>query len=113
MIVSGAIALGGGYAFNLLISPLYALQPPDGTGQGSSVWWLLVPVAGPFVVGAQTTNNNLGFRRVEYVDGAFQLAGAALIAAGYLFPEQTQVKTATATMHPVVSPRFVGMGGTF
>ncbi len=114
LIGGGALALGGAYAFNALMFPIAAIDPPDGTNAGGNPLLMVVPIIGPFVMGAQTTNNNLGFRRVEYIDGSFQALGAAMIAASFIFPEEkVQLKTASATVQPVVAPRFVGMGGTF
>jgi len=111
--ITGAIVLGGAYGFNTVLFPLAAIDPPDGTNAGPSAWWYVVPVVGPFIVGAQTTNNNLGLRRLEYIDGSIQVVGIAMIVASYMYPVKTEIHTASVTYQPIISPRLVGMGGTF
>ncbi len=111
---TGAITFGGAYVANAVLFPLAVIDPPDGPSSPSTLWYL-TPVVGPFALAAKLSQFDNGLRRFEWIDGSLQTVGLAMVAASFLFPvenEKTE-KHETATIHPVVSPRFIGASGTF
>ncbi len=111
---TGAITFGGAYVANAVLFPLAVLAPPDGPSSPSSLWYV-TPVVGPFALAAKLSQFDTGLRRFEWIDGTLQTVGVALVAASFLFPVENEKtdKPQTATIHPVIAPRFVGASGTF
>lgn len=111
---TGAVTFGGAYVANAVLFPLATLAPPDGQNSPSTLFYV-TPVVGPFALAAKLSQYDTGLRRFEWIDGSLQTVGLAMVAASLLFPveEEKSEKRETATIHPVVAPRFVGASGTF
>lgn len=110
---TGAVTFGGAYVANAVLFPLAVISPPDGPSSPSTLWYV-TPVVGPFALASKLSQWDTGLRRFEWIDGSLQSVGLLMVAASFLFPEEQKTeKHETATIQPVVSPRFIGASGTF
>jgi hypothetical protein len=107
LIATGAGILGAAYLGSLIYGlATCTAQQECRSGSG----WLYVPIVGPFVAAAQAPTT--GGQALALFDGGVQVAGAALIAAGFIFQKKFvvwQTKGADVRVLPTAGPNGGGL----
>ena len=107
LVATGAGILGAAYLGSLIYGlATCTAQQECRAGSG----WLYVPIVGPFITAAQSPTT--GGQALALFDGGVQVAGAALIAAGFIFKKQFVVwqgKSASVQVVPTAGPNGGGL----